>query len=117
LYGCETWSHALREEQRLGVFEKRVPRKIFESMREEVEGAWRRVHNAELHNLYISANIISVIKSRRIRWAGHVACMRDGKCIQYFLFDNLKVRGSLEDPGIDGKIILEWILGKYGGRI
>jgi len=57
------------------VFENRVLRKIFESKREEVAGDWRRVHNEELHNLYASPNIIRVIKSRRMKWAGHVARM------------------------------------------
>jgi hypothetical protein len=55
------------------VFENRVLRKIFESKREEVAGDWRRVHNEELHNVYASPNIIRVIKSRRMKWAGHVA--------------------------------------------
>jgi hypothetical protein len=73
LHGCETWSLTLREECRLRVFENRVLRRIFGPKRDEVTGAWRRLHNKELYALYSSPNIIRVIKSRRLRWAGHVA--------------------------------------------
>jgi hypothetical protein len=75
LYGCETWSLTLREEQRLKVFENRVLSKIFGPKRGEVTWEWRRLHNEELDDLYSSPNIIRVIKLRRIRWAAHVACM------------------------------------------
>jgi hypothetical protein len=70
LYGCETWSSAFREELWLGAL-----RIIFGPKREEVTGEWRRLHNKELYALYSSPNIIRVIKSRRLRWAGHVARM------------------------------------------
>jgi hypothetical protein len=73
LYGCETWSLTLREEHRMRVFENRVLRRIFGPKRDEVTGGWRKLPNEELHNLYSSPSIIRVIKSRRIRWAGHVA--------------------------------------------
>jgi len=73
LYGCETWSLTLREERKLTVFKNRVLRKIFGPRRDEVTGEWRRLHNEELNNLYSSPNIVRVIKSRRMRWAGHVA--------------------------------------------
>jgi hypothetical protein len=75
LYGCETWSLTLREEHRLRVFENRVLRRIFGLERDEVTEDWRKLHNEELHGLYSSASIVRVIKSRRMRWAGHVACM------------------------------------------
>jgi hypothetical protein len=75
LCGCETWSVKLREEHRFRVFENRVLRGIFGSKRDEVTGEWRRLHNEELNVLYSSPNIIGVIKSRRMRWAGHVARM------------------------------------------
>jgi hypothetical protein len=74
LYGCETWSLVLREEHRLRMFEKRVLRRIFGPKRDEVISGWRKLHNKELHNLY-SSSIIRVIKSRRVRWVGHVAHM------------------------------------------
>jgi hypothetical protein len=75
LCGCETGSLTLREEHRLRVFENRVLRGIFGSKRDEVTGEWRKLHNGELHNLYSSPDIIRQIKSRRMRWAGHVARM------------------------------------------
>ena len=75
LYGCETWSLTLREERKLTVFENMVLRRIFGPRRDEVTGEWRRLHNEELDDLYCSPNIVRVIKSRRMRWAGHVARM------------------------------------------
>jgi hypothetical protein len=75
LYGCEAWSLTLREEHRLRVSENRVLRRIFGRKRDEVTGDWRKPHNEVLYNLYSSPNIIRMIKSRRMRWAGHVARM------------------------------------------
>jgi len=75
LCGCKTWSLKLREERKLRVFENVVLRRIFEPRRDEVTGEWRRLYNEELNDLYSSPNILRVIKSRRIRWAGHVARM------------------------------------------
>ena len=75
VYACETWSLILREERRLRVFENRVLSRIFGPRRDEVIGEWRKLHNEELNNLYSSPNIVRVIKSRRMRWAGHVARM------------------------------------------
>jgi hypothetical protein len=77
LYGCETWSLTLREEHRLRVFEKRVLRRIFGLKRDKVTGEWRKLHNEELHDLYSSSSIIRIMKSRRMRWAGHVGRMRE----------------------------------------
>jgi len=75
LYVCETWSLTLREERKLWVFENMVLRRIFEPRRDEIMGKWRRLHNEELNDLYSLPNIVRVIKSRRMRWAGHVARM------------------------------------------
>jgi hypothetical protein len=66
---------------RWSVFENGVLRRIFGPMREEVTGGWRKLHNKELHDLYSSPDIITVIKSRKVRWKGHE---RDGKCMQNF---------------------------------
>jgi hypothetical protein len=78
LYGCKTWSLTLREEHRLRVFDNRVLRGIFGPKRDEVTGEWRKLHSEELHNLYSSPDIVRQIKSRRMRWAGHVARMGEG---------------------------------------
>jgi hypothetical protein len=77
-YECETWSLTLREEHRLRVSENRVLRKIF-GPKKEVDGSWRKLHNDELHSLYSSPNIIRVIKSRRMRLAGHASRMGKGR--------------------------------------
>jgi hypothetical protein len=69
LHGCKTWSLTLREEHRLRVCENRVLRRRFVPRRED-DGSWRKLHTDELHNLYSSSNIVRVIKSRRMRWAG-----------------------------------------------
>jgi hypothetical protein len=83
VYGCETWSLTSREEHRLRVFENRVLRRIFGPTRDEVTGEWRKLNSGELHNLYSSPNIIRQIKSRRMRWAGHVARM-GGTCTGFW---------------------------------
>jgi hypothetical protein len=69
----------LREKRRLRVFENKVLRRIFGPKRDEVTGDWRRLHNEEINVLYCSPNIVRVIKSRRMRWAGHVARMGEEK--------------------------------------
>jgi hypothetical protein len=68
-----------REEHRLRVFENRVPRRIFGPKWDEVTGEWRKLHSGELPNLYSSPDIIRQMKSRRMRWAGHVVCMGGGR--------------------------------------
>ena len=72
-YGYETWSLTLRQERKLRVFENMVLRRIYGSMSDGVRGEWKRLHNEELNDLYSSPNIVRVVKSRIMRWAGHVA--------------------------------------------
>jgi hypothetical protein len=85
LYGCETWSLTVREDYKLRVFENRVLRRIFVPKKDEVTGGWRKLHNEELHNLYSSPSIIRIIKSRRMRWAGHVARMGEKRNVYRLL--------------------------------
>jgi hypothetical protein len=117
LYGCETWSLTLSEEHRLRVFKNRVLRRIFGTKRNEVTGEWRKLHNEELHNLYSSPNIIRQIKSRRIRWAGHVARMgAERKCTRFW-WEKQKVRDHLEDQGVNGMMGSEWVRGRWAGGV
>jgi hypothetical protein len=85
LYGCETWSLTLREERRLRVFENRVLRRVFGPKRDEVTGELRKLHNEELNDLYSLSNIVRVAKSRRMRWAGHVARMGEDRGVHRLL--------------------------------
>ena len=98
LYGCETWSLTLREERKLRVLEKRVLRKIFGPRRDEVTGEWRRLHNEELNDLYSSPNIVRVIKSGRMRWAGHVARMGEERGVYRVLVGKPEGRRPLGRP-------------------
>jgi hypothetical protein len=85
LYGCETWTLELREEHRLRVFENMMLKRIFEHRKDEVTCEWIKLHNEELSNLYFSPNIVRVIKSRRIRWAGHVVRMGERRGVYMVL--------------------------------
>jgi len=121
LYGCETWSLTLREERRLRVFENRLLRRIFGPKKDEGTREWRKLHNEELNDLYYSPNIVGVIKSRRMRWAGHVARMRERRGVYRVLVgkpqgqrplgrprrrweDNIKIH--LQEVGCGG---MDWI--------
>jgi hypothetical protein len=85
MYGCETWSLTLREEHILRMFENRVLGRIFGPKRDEMIGGCRKLHNEEIHKLYCSPSIIRIIKSRRMRWAEHVAQMgRRGRHIRFW---------------------------------
>jgi hypothetical protein len=97
----------LREEQRLRVFENRVLRRIFGPKRDEATGEWRRLHNEELTDLYSSPNIIRVIKSRRMRWAGHVGRMGKREVHTGFWWGELREDDHLRDPGVEWRIILK----------
>jgi hypothetical protein len=93
--GFETWSLTLREEHRLRVFENRVRRRIFGPKRNEVTGEWKKLHSEELHSLYLTPNLIRQIKSRRVRWARHVACMGEKKKIYKVLMGKREGRKPL----------------------
>jgi hypothetical protein len=94
---------SLREDHRLRVFENRVLRRIFGPKRDEVMGGWRKLHKEELYNLYSSPNIIRMIKSWRMRWAGQVARMGRGGMHKGFWWGSQK---HYEDPDTDGRILL-----------
>jgi hypothetical protein len=85
LYGCETWSLTLREERRVRMFENRVLRRLFGPKRDEVTGEWIKLQNEELNDLYSLPNIVRVVKSRRLRWAGHVARMGEDRGVHRVL--------------------------------
>jgi len=95
------------------VFENRVLRRVFGPKRDEVTGEWRKLHNEELNDLYCSPNIVRVIKSRRMRWAGHVARMGESRGVYRVLVGKLEGKNHLGDPGVDWWIILRWIFGKW----
>ena len=78
LYDCESWSLTLKEQRRLRVFKNKILRRIFGLKRDE-NREWRRLHNEKLHILYHSRYIFRVINSRRLRWAGHVARLEEGR--------------------------------------
>jgi hypothetical protein len=98
LHECETWSLMLREEHRLRVFENRVLRRIFGPRRDEVMEEWRKLHNEELHNLYSSPDIIRQVKSRRMRWPGHVACMGEERKVYTVLVGKSEGKRPLGRP-------------------
>jgi hypothetical protein len=85
LYGCETWSLILREGYKLRVFGNGVLRRIFGPKRDGVTGGWRKLHKEGLHDLYPSPSIIRIIKSRRMRWVGHVARMGEKRNVYRLL--------------------------------
>jgi len=85
LYGCENWSLTVRKERRLRVYENRVLRKVFGPKKDEVTEEWRKLHNEELNDLYSLPNIVWVVKSRRMRWAGHVARMGEDRGVHRVL--------------------------------
>jgi hypothetical protein len=95
------------------VYENRVLRRIFGPKRDEVTGEWRKLHNEELKDLYCSPNIVRMIKSRRMRWARHVARRGKGEACTVFLWGNLRERDHLEDRGVDERNILRWISTKW----
>jgi hypothetical protein len=123
----------LREERRLRVFENRMLRRIFRPKRDEETGGWRKLHNEELHKLYSSPSIIRVVKSRRLRWAGHVAGMRTKRNVCRILVGKSEGTRPLGTPrrrwvnninidygktGWDGVDWIEWLrIGTSGGLL
>ena len=94
------------------MFENRVLRRIFGPRMDGVTGEWRKLHNEELNDLYSSPNIVRVIKSRRLRWAGRVARMEEGRVVHKVLVGKPEGKRPLGDQDVDGRIMLRWILRK-----
>ena len=123
-YGCETWLHTLKEERRLKVFKNRVLRRIFGPKGDEVTGEWRKLRNEGFYGVFSFPNIIRVMKSKRMRWAGHVARMGEIRGV-YMRFggetwrkeplgrprhrweDNIKM--DLQEVGWGARIGLIWL--------
>jgi len=91
-----------------------VLRSIFGPKVDEVTGGGRKLHNEEFCGMYSLPNIVRVIKSRRMRWTAHVARMGGGEVYTGFWWGNMGDRDHLEDPGVDGRIILRWNFRKWG---
>ena len=117
LYGYETWLLTMREERRLGMFENSVLRRIFGRKREKVTREWRKLHKEELNNLYSSPHIVQVIKSRRMRWLGHVVHMGKKRGIYRILVGKPEQKRLLRRPRHRGvnNIKLELQEGGCGG--
>ena len=109
LYECENWSLTLKGESGPKVFENKALRRIFGPKKDEVRREWRKLHNEELNDLDSSPNIVRVIKSRRMRWAGHVARKRESRGVYRVLVRKPEEKRPLGRPGVDGRIILRWI--------
>jgi len=104
----------MREESRLRVFENRVLRRIFQLKRDEVTGEWKKLHNEELNDLYCSPNITRM-KSRKMRWAGHVARIGERRGVHMVLVWKPDGKNHLEGPGVNGRIILKRIFRMWAG--
>jgi hypothetical protein len=115
LYGCETWSLTLREERIQRVFENRVLRRVFGPKRDEVTGEWRKLHNEGLNDLYSLPNIMRVVKSRRMRWAGHVARMGEYRGVHRVLVGKPEGKRQLRRPRRRWKDNIKMDLQEVGG--
>jgi hypothetical protein len=116
--GAKLGLSLLGKEHRLRVIENRVLRRIFGPKREE-DGSWRKLHNDELHDLYSSSNFVRVIKSRRLRWAGHVARMGERRGVYRVLVGRSEGKSPLGRPRCrwDGNITLDFRdIGIYGAN-
>jgi len=118
LYGCETWSLTLREERRLRVFENWVLRKVFGPKRDQVTGEWRKLHNEKLNDLYSLHNIVRLVKSRRMRWAGLVARMGEDRGVHRVLVGKPEGKRPLGRPKLrwedNMKMDLQEVVGGRG---
>jgi hypothetical protein len=115
LYGCETWSLTIREKRRLMVFENRVLRRVFGPKRDEATGEWRKLHIEELNYLYSLPNIVRVVKSRRMRWAGHVARMGEERGVHRVLVGKPEGKRPLGRPRRRWEDNIKMDLQKVGG--
>ena len=115
LYGCEIWSLTLREESRLRVFEYKVLRIVFGLKRDEVTGEWRKLHKEELRKFYSLPNIVRVVKSSIMRWAGHVARMGEGRVVHRVLVGKTEGKRPLGRPRRGWETILNFIIRKCEG--
>jgi hypothetical protein len=106
---CEG-SLTLRNEHRLRAFENKILRRIFGPKRDGVTAGWRKLHNEELHDIYCSPSIIRIIKSSRMRWAGHVARMGEKKNVYRLLVGKPEGKRPLGRRKRGGWITLRWIL-------
>jgi hypothetical protein len=107
---CEEWTD--RRFVRIGCLGLR---RVFGPKRDKMTGEWRKLHNEELNDLNSLPNIVRVVKSRRMRWSGHVARMRVERGCTGCWWGNLRDRGRWGDPDVDGRIILRWIFRKLEG--
>ena len=96
------------------MFGNRLLRRTYGAKRDEVAGEWRKLHNEELNGLYSSPYIVRVLKSRRMRLAGHVARRGRREAYTGCWWGNLRERDHLGDSGVDSRIILRWIFRKWG---
>ena len=109
MYGRETWSLTLREERRLRVFENRVLRRVFGPKMNEVRWEWRKLHNEELNDQYSLPIIVRAIKSRIMRWVGHVARMGEGRGVYRILVGKHEAKRPLGRPRRRWGIKVRWI--------
>jgi hypothetical protein len=94
------------------VFGNRVLRGIFGPKRDEVTGEWRKLRSGELHNLYSSPDTVRQIKSRRMRWAGHVERIGEGRNVYRVSVGKPEGKDNLKDQGVDGRMGSKWTLGR-----
>jgi hypothetical protein len=99
------------------VFENRVLRRVLVVKRDKITGEWRKLHNEELRDLYSLPNILRVVKSRRMKWVGHVARMGEGRGVQRVLMGRPEGKRPLGRPRHRWGIILRWIFRKWEGFV